>query len=124
MSELTITHYVKSDIPIIKLAGKITIGEGSVALRVCIHKYLSEGKERIIVDVRDVSYVDSSGIGEIVLSFIAANKVGGTVVYVNPSFALLNQLTIQKLTDILHIYSSVEEAAREIKKLSPLNLTK
>jgi len=57
--------------------GKITIGEGSVALRTAIRRLLEEGKKKILLNLAKVGYIDSSGIGELVSSYTAINNAGG-----------------------------------------------
>ena len=80
MAELNITERQAGDVTILDLSGKVTIGEGSVALRGAIRRLLGEGKSKILLNLGSVGYVDSSGIGELVSSFTAVNKEGGTIV--------------------------------------------
>jgi len=94
MAELNITERQAGDITILDMDGKVTIGEGSVALRTAIRRLLGEGKKKILLNLGRVGYVDSSGIGELVSSFTAVNKESG-------SLKLLN-LT-QKIQDLLAI---------------------
>jgi anti-sigma B factor antagonist len=83
MAELDITERQAGDITILDLDGKITIGEGSVALRSKIRELLGDGKNKILLNLAGVGYVDSSGIGELVSSFTAVKKEGGTLKLLN-----------------------------------------
>ena len=77
MAELNIKERQAGDITILDMDGKITIGEGSVALRTAIRRLLEEGKKKILLNLAGVGYIDSSGIGELVSSFTAINKEQG-----------------------------------------------
>ena len=63
MAELNISERQAGDITILDMDGKVTLGEGSVALRSTIRRLLGEGKTNIILNLGSVGYVDSSGIG-------------------------------------------------------------
>src|SRR5678809_592430 len=101
MAELNIEERQAGDVTVLDMSGKITIGEGSVALRTAVRRLLEEGKKRILLNLAGVSYIDSSGIGELVSSYTAINKEGGQL-------KLLN-LT-QKLQDLLHISEPTRQA--------------
>src|SRR5215510_12284604 len=64
MAELNIAERQAGDVTVLDMSGKITIGEGSVALRTAVRRLLEEGKKRILLNLGGVSYIDSSGIGE------------------------------------------------------------
>ena len=64
MAELNINERQAGDVTVLDMSGKITIGEGSVALRTAVRRLLEEGKKRILLNLAGVSYIDSSGIGD------------------------------------------------------------
>ncbi len=74
MAELNISERQVGDVTILDMDGKITIGEGSVALRTAIRRLLEEGKKKILLNLAKVGYIDSSGIGELVSSYTAIGK--------------------------------------------------
>ena len=74
MADITISERQAGDVTILDMEGKVTIGEGSVALRTTIRRLLGEGKTKILLNLGGVGYIDSSGIGELVSSFTAVNK--------------------------------------------------
>ena len=76
----------------------MTIGEGSVALRTTIRRLLGEGKNKILLNLGGVGYIDSSGIGELVSSFTAVKKEGGVL--------KLLSLT-QKIQDLLALCGDI-----------------
>ena len=63
MAELNIRERQAGDVTILDLEGKITIGEGNVALRSAVRRLVQEGKKKVLLNLSGVSYMDSSGIG-------------------------------------------------------------
>jgi len=109
MSDLTISERQAGDVTILDLEGKITIGEGSVALRNAIRRLLGEGKNKILLNLAGVGYIDSSGIGELVSSFTAVNKEGGALKLLNLTKKIQDLLAITKLLTVFDVYN--DEAA-------------
>src|SRR5438309_9953019 len=85
------------DITIVDLKGRITLGEGSVTLRDAVHDLLSKGKKRILLNLGDVNYIDSSGIGELVSAYTTAKKQGGELKLLNLTKKIHDLLQITKL---------------------------
>ena len=115
MSDITITERQAGDVTILDLDGKVTIGEGSVALRTAIRRLLEEGKKRILLNLAGVGYIDSSGIGELVSSFTAINKENGQLKLLNLTQKLQDLLTITKLLTVFDVYESEAEALNSFK---------
>ena len=109
MSDITITERQAGDVTVLDLNGKVTIGEGSVALRTAIRRVLGEGKNKILLNLGGVGYIDSSGIGELVSSFTAVNKEGGTLKLLNLTQKIQDLLAITKLLTVFDVYE--DEAA-------------
>jgi anti-sigma B factor antagonist len=110
MADITITERQAGDVTILDLQGKVTIGEGSVALRNTIRRLLGEGKNKILLNLGGVGYVDSSGIGELVSSFTAVNKEGGTLKLLNLTQKIQDLLAITKLLTVFDVFDSEAEA--------------
>ena len=115
MAELNISERQAGDITILDMDGKVTIGEGSVALRTAIRKLLGEGKKKILLNLGSVGYVDSSGIGELVSSFTAVNKEGGSLRLLNLTQKIQDLLAITKLLTVFDVYESEAEALSSYK---------
>ena len=115
MAELNINERQAGDVTVLDMSGKITIGEGSVALRTAIRRVLEEGKKRILLNLAGVSYIDSSGIGELVSSYTAINKEGGQLKLLNLTQKLRDLLTITKLLTVFDVYESEAEALNSFK---------
>ena len=110
MAELNINERQAGDVTVLDMSGKITIGEGSVALRTAIRRLLEEGKKRILLNLAGVSYIDSSGIGELVSSYTAINKEGGQLKLLNLTQKLQDLLTITKLLTVFDVYDKEADA--------------
>jgi anti-sigma B factor antagonist len=110
MSDINISERQAGDVTILDLGGKVTIGEGSVALRNAIRQLLGEGKNKILLNLGGVGYIDSSGIGELVSSFTAVNKEGGTLKLLNLTQKIQDLLAITKLLTVFDVYEDEGEA--------------
>jgi len=115
MAELNISERQAGDITILDMNGKVTIGEGSVALRTTIRRLLGEGKKKIILNLSGVGYVDSSGIGEFVSSFTAVNKEDGSLKLLNLTQKIQDLLAITKLLTVFDVYENEGEALSSFK---------
>jgi anti-sigma B factor antagonist len=110
MSDINISERQAGDVTILDLEGKVTIGEGSVALRSAIRRLLGEGKNKILLNLGSVGYIDSSGIGELVSSFTAVNKEGGSLKLLNLTQKIQDLLAITKLLTVFDVYDSESDA--------------
>ncbi len=115
MAELNLTERQAGDITILDMDGKVTIGEGSVALRNTIRRLLGEGKKKIVLNLSGVGYVDSSGIGELVSSFTAVNKEEGSLKLLNLTQKIQDLLAITKLLTVFDVYDSETDALSSFK---------
>ncbi len=104
MAELNISERQAGDVTVLDLGGKITIGEGSVSLRGAIRRLMEEGKKKILLNLAQVSYVDSSGIGELVSSFTTINRDGGQLKLLNLTQKIQDLLAITKLLTVFDVY--------------------
>ena len=115
MAELNINERQAGDVTVLDMSGKITIGEGSVALRTAIRRLLEEGKKRILLNLAGVSYIDSSGIGELVSSYTAINKEGGQLKLLNLTDRIQNLLVITKLLTVFDAFDNEAEALKSFE---------
>ena len=115
MAELNIKERQAGDITVLDMDGKITIGEGSVALRSAIRRLLEEGKKKILLNLGQVGYIDSSGIGELVSSYTAISNAGGQLKLLNLTQKLKDLLGITKLLTVFDTYTNESEALGSYK---------
>jgi len=115
MAELDIKERQAGDVTILDMDGKITIGEGSVALRSAIRRLLEEGKKKILLNLAGVGYIDSSGIGELVSSYTAIGNQQGQLKLLNLTQKLQDLLAITKLLTVFDVYENESEALSSYK---------
>ena len=115
MAELNIKERQAGDVTVLDLEGKITIGEGSVSLRNAIRRLIDEGKKKILLNLAKVSYVDSSGIGELVSSFTTINREGGQLKLLNLTQKIQDLLAITKLLTVFDTYDDESSALNSYK---------
>ncbi len=101
-----------NDVIIIDMVGKITLGEGTAALRNEVRNLLKEGSKKIILNLGEVNYVDSSGIGELVSAFTTTANQGGRLKLLNLTKKLHELLSITKLLTVFEVYEDEEEALK------------
>ena len=115
MAELNIRERQAGDVTILDMDGKITIGEGSVAVRSAIRRLLEEGKKKILLNLAGVGYVDSSGIGELVSSYTTINREGGQLKLLNLTQKIQDLLAITKLLTVFDVYDDEASALNSFK---------
>jgi anti-sigma B factor antagonist len=115
MANLNIKDRQVGDVSILDLSGKITIGEGSVQLREAVRRQLDEGHRKILLNLGDVSYVDSSGIGELVSSYTTTNHNGGQLKLLNQTKKINDLLTITKLLTVFESFDNEDSAVASFK---------
>jgi anti-sigma B factor antagonist len=115
MAELNISERQAGDVTVLDLSGKITIGEGSVSLRNAIRRLIEEGKKKILLNLGKVSYVDSSGIGELVSSFTTIQRESGQLKLLNLSQKIQDLMTITKLHTVFDVYDEETGALNSFK---------
>jgi len=98
------------DTTVVDISGRITLGEGSALLRTLVRQLLDQGRKFIVLNLADVSYIDSSGIGELVSSFTAAKKEGGELKLLNLTKKVHDLLLITKLFTVFDVHDDEEKA--------------
>ena len=99
-----------NDVLVIELSGRITVGDGSVMLRDRIRKELAGGRKRILINLGDVSYIDSSGLGELISAFTSAKKGGGELKLLSLTKKIRDLMEIVKLYTVFDIYDDEASA--------------
>ena len=90
-------------VTIVDCSGRITLGEGSVTLRDTVRDLLAKGNKKIILNLADVNYIDSSGIGELVSAFTSVRNSGGELKLLNLTKKVKDLLQITKLYTVFDI---------------------
>jgi anti-sigma B factor antagonist len=90
-------------VTIVDCSGRITLGEGSITLRETITQLLGKGEKKILLNLGDVNYIDSSGIGELVSAFTTVRKQGGDLKLLNLTKKVHDLLLITKLYTVFDV---------------------
>lgn len=90
-------------VTILDLSGRITLGEGSVQLRDAVRDLLSKGQKHILLNLGDVNYIDSSGIGELVSAYTTVRNQGGELKLLNLTKKVHDLLQITKLYTVFDV---------------------
>jgi anti-sigma B factor antagonist len=101
-------------ISVIDISGRITLGEGDVLLRDTIDNLLAKGQRKLLLNLAEVSYIDSSGIGALVGVYTAARKQGGELQLLKITNRVRNLLQITKLYTVFVVSDDEDEAIRSL----------
>jgi anti-sigma B factor antagonist len=98
------------DVHILDCSGKITLGEGTMAVRNAVRDVLKNGGKKIILNLADVNYIDSSGIGELVSSYTTVTNQGGKLKLLSLTKKIQELLAITKLLTVFSVYDNEQQA--------------
>ena len=102
-------------ITIVDLSGRITLGEGSVLLRDMVRDLVTKGERKILLNLGDVTYIDSSGIGELVSAFTTVRNQGGELKLLNLTKKVHDLLQITKLYTVFDVKDDEATAVAAFK---------
>jgi anti-sigma B factor antagonist len=100
------------DVSVVDVAGRITLGEGSSALRDLMRDMVSKGQKKILLNLGEVSYIDSSGIGELVSGFTTVTNQGGQLKLLGLTKRVKDLLQITKLYTVFDVHDDEAGAVR------------
>ena len=100
------------DVTVIDAVGRITLGEGSSTFRDTLRDLVSKGHKKLLLNLAEVSYIDSSGIGELVSGFTTVTNQGGRLKLVGLTKRVKDLLQITKLYTVFEVYDDEAEAVR------------
>jgi len=100
------------DVSVVDVAGRITLGEGSSALRDALRDMINKNQKKILLNLGDVNYIDSSGIGELVSGFTTVTNSGGQVKLLNLNKRVKDLLQITKLYTVFDVHEDEAGAIR------------
>lgn len=100
------------DVTVVDVSGRITLGEGSSELRDAMRDLVAKGNKKILLNLGDVSYIDSSGIGELVSGFTSVSNQGGQLKLLNLTKRVKDLLQITKLYTVFEVHDDEAAAIR------------
>jgi anti-sigma B factor antagonist len=109
------THRDAGEVTVVDVSGRITLGDGSALLRTTIRGLLDDQRTRILLNLADVDYIDSSGIGELVSGFTAVKNRGGDLKLLQLTKRVRDLLQITKLYTVFEVFTDEAVAIRSFQ---------
>ena len=109
---MQITERQVGDVMILDLKGKITLGEGDELLKDKVNSLVNQGRRKIVLNLAEVPYLDSAGLGEVVRAYTTVSRQGGSLKLLNLTKRITDLLSITKLLTVFETYDSETEAIR------------
>ena len=106
----TINTRQNGNVCFLDVSGKITLGDGSVVIREAVKKLVADGTKNIVLNLGDVTYIDSSGIGELVSAFTTVSNNGGNLKLLNLTKRVQDLLQITKLYTVFEVFNDEASA--------------
>jgi anti-sigma B factor antagonist len=108
--DLRATYRDAGPITVVDISGRITLGEGSALMRKTIRDLLDDKRTKIVLNLADVNYIDSSGIGELVTAFTTVKNRGGDLKLLHLTKKVHDLLQLTKLFTVFDVYSDEHTA--------------
>jgi anti-sigma B factor antagonist len=107
---MDIAERTVSDVTVLDLKGKMTLGEGDELLKDKINSLLANGKKKLVLNLEGVPYIDSAGLGEIVRTYTTVSRQGGSLKLLNLTKRIEDLLSITKLLTVFETFDTEAEA--------------
>ena len=112
---MEIVERTVSDVTVLDLKGKMTLGEGDEMLKDKINSLLASGKKKLLLNLEGVPYIDSAGLGEVVRTYTTVSRQGGSLKLLNLTKRIEDLLSITKLLTVFDTYDNEAEAIKSYK---------
>ena len=109
---MQISERAIGDVIVVDLKGKITLGEGDEMLKDKVNSLLNQGRKKIVLNLAEVPYIDSAGLGEVVRTFTTVSRQGGSLKLLNLTKRITDLLAITKLLTVFDTYDSEQDAVQ------------
>ena len=100
----------REGVTILDLDGRLTVGQGASALRDAVSQLVADGRKSIVLNMARVDYVDSTGLGALVMCATSLRKTGGSVKLVNLNRRNIELLVMTKLATVFEIFTDEQDA--------------
>ena len=107
---MDIAERTVSEVTVLDLKGKMTLGEGDELLKDKINSLLASGKRKLVLNLEGVPYIDSAGLGEIVRTYTTVSRQGGSLKLLNLTKRIEDLLSITKLLTVFETFDTEAEA--------------
>ena len=115
MAQLDIKERQAGDVTILDLDGEVRIGDSSTALRSAIRNLVAGGNQKLLLNLKGVRYIDSSGIGELIANYTTVGRGGGQLKLLNLTEKVQDLLVITKLLTVFDVYDNEADALSSFK---------
>ena len=116
--ELKVSKRTNDGIPVIDLTGRLVFGDETKVLRQVVKDAIEQGDANIVLNLSDLAYVDSGGIGTLVGLYTSARAAGGDLKLACPNSRVQHVLEITRLLSVLSVHASEEQAVADLRKKS------
>ena len=107
---MDIKERVVEGVSVLDISGKIVLGEGDIQIKDRIKDLLADGQRRILLNLGDVSYIDSAGLGALISGYTTVKREGGQLKLVNLTKRIKDLLAITKLITVFDTYENEKES--------------
>ena len=112
---MQIAERVVANVTILDLKGKITLGEGDEVLKEKINTLIQQDRKKLLLNLAEVPYIDSAGLGEIVRTYTTVSRQGGQLKLLNLTKRITDLLSITKLLTVFDTFDAEQEALDSFK---------
>ena len=109
---MQITERTVGDVMVLDVKGKITLGEGDEILKDKVNSLVNQGQRKIVLNLAEVPYLDSAGLGEVVRAYTTVSRQGGSLKLLNLTKRITDLLSITKLLTVFDTFDSENDAVR------------
>ncbi len=110
MNNLTITERRNRSVTVLDLSGNIRLGEGNIELHNILRFLVEKGERKVLLNLAEVKYIDSSGLGELVAGYTTLQKNGGELKLLNLTERVNELMVITKLLTVFDVFENESEA--------------
>jgi anti-sigma B factor antagonist len=100
------------DVVVLDLKGKVTLGQGDELLKDKVNSLVNQGYKKLVLNLSEVPYIDSAGLGEIVRTYTTVSRQGGSLKLLNLTKRIQDLLSITKLLTVFETFESEDDAVR------------
>ena len=122
--DIKIEERLVGSVTVLDIIGKLTTDQGPQHLKDKINSLISQQRTHILLNLKNVPYIDSGGLGQLVASFGTVMKKGGALKLLNVSARNHDLLSITRLVTLFESFDSEAEAVQSFQTLAPLNLSR
>lgn len=109
---LTLRESAHGDVTVLTLQGRVVLEDLEAPLAATLDRLMAQGQVRLVLDLSDVTYIDSAGLGLLVSRYVRAQKRGGDLRFVRPTVRSQHLLHLTKLATVFRTFDTADDAVR------------